>query len=207
MLYYQGYWDLIATRGVAVVGTRKPSDEGIRRARKLARALAKDGFTVVSGLAEGIDTAAHNAAIEAGAPTIGVIGTPLSKYYPKQNLCLQQIIAKDHLLISQVPVCRYTDQHYKMNSRFFPERNITMSALSEATIIVEAGETSGTLTQARAALKQGRKLFILDSCFNVPGLRWPNVYLQKGAIRIKDYEEIRSHLGDASSNPGSSSAD
>ena len=202
VLYYQGWWDLIATRGVAVVGTRKPSDDGIRRARKLSKALAHDGFTVVSGLAEGIDTVAHTTAIEMGAPTIAVIGTPLSKFYPKQNRCLQEMIAADHLLISQVPVCRYAEQHYKLNSRFFPERNITMSALSEATIIVEAGDTSGTLTQARAALKQNRKLFILDSCFNVSGLKWPHTYLQRGAIRVRDYEEIRLHLGEVPSNPG-----
>jgi DNA processing protein len=116
-------------------------------------------------------------------------------------------VAREYLLISQVPVCRYTEQHYKINSRFFPERNITMSALSEATIIVEAGDTSGTLTQARAALKQNRKLFILDSCFNVPGLKWPHTYLQKGAIRIRDYEEIKFHLGEVPPNSGASAAD
>jgi DNA processing protein len=207
VLYYQGWWDLIDSRGVAVVGTRKPSEDGVRRARKLARALSRDGFTVISGLAEGIDTVAHTTALEEGTPTIAVIGTPLSKFYPKQNRCMQQIIARDNLLISQVPVCRYVEQHYKLNSRFFPERNITMSALSEATIIVEAGDTSGTLTQARAALKQGRKLFILDSCFNVPGLKWPHTYLQRGAIRVKDYEEIRFHLGKLPSHPGPSAAD
>jgi DNA processing protein len=195
VLYYQGWWDLIATKSVAIVGTRKPSEEGIRRAKKLAKCLVADNFTVISGLAEGIDTAAHTAALEAGGRTIAVIGTPLSSAYPKQNRCLQELIAKEHLLISQVPVCRYADQHYKLNSRFFPERNITMSALSEATVIVEAGDTSGTLTQARAALKQGRKLFILESCFHVPGLKWPHTYLEKGAIRVRDYEDVRQHLG------------
>jgi DNA processing protein len=207
VLYYQGWWDLIATRGVAIVGTRKPSDEGIRRARKLAKCLVNDGFTVISGLAEGVDTAAHTAAIEAGGRTIAVIGTPLSKVYPKENRCLQQLIAKEYLLISQVPVCRYSQQHYKINSRFFPERNITMSALSEATVIVEAGDTSGTLTQARAALKQKRKLFILDSCFNVPGLKWPHTYLGRGAIRVRDYKEIQFHLGEASTNSESIATD
>jgi DNA processing protein len=207
VLYYQGWWDLIGTRSVAIVGTRKPSEDGVKRARKLAKALSRDGFTIISGLAEGIDTVAHTTALEQGTATIAVIGTPLSKFYPKQNRCLQEIIAREHLLISQVPVCRYTEQHYKLNSRFFPERNITMSALSEATIIVEAGETSGTLTQARAAIKQGRKLFILDSCFNVPGLKWPNTYLQRGAIRVKDYEEILANLGKLSSNSGSPAAD
>jgi DNA processing protein len=194
LLYYQGFWDLVETRAVAVVGTRKPSSDGIARASKLARRLSADGFTVVSGLATGIDTAAHKAAIESGTPTIAVIGTALSSAYPPENAELQSIIARDHLLISQVPVIRYAAQGPFLNKRFFPERNVTMSALTEATIIVEASDTSGTLTQARAALHQGRKLFILDSCFHVKGLRWPALYERRGAIRVKEYEDIQRHL-------------
>ncbi|MEO8593052.1 MAG: DNA-processing protein DprA [Candidatus Solibacter sp.] len=193
LLYYQGYWDLVETRCVAVVGTRKPSPEGEKRAERLARLLAKAGFTVVSGLAEGIDTIAHDTAIANGGPTIAVIGTPLSGVYPRKNAALQAEIARNHLVISQVPVCRYESQDWRINRGFFPERNITMSALTEATIIVEAGETSGTLIQARHALKQKRKLFILDSCFD-KGLKWPHTYADKGAIRVKDFDEIRAHL-------------
>ncbi len=206
VFYYQGWWDLIETRAVAVVGTRKPSDASLKRVDQLVQELATHGYTIVSGLATGIDTAAHRAAIRYNAPTIAVIGTPLSQFYPRENRDLQKEIAVNHLLISQVPVCRYADQHYKLNSRFFPERNITMSALTEATIIVEASDTSGTLTQARAALKQKRKLFILDSCFKVPGIRWPYSYLEKGAIRINDFEEIRTTLGQLPNHPGASSA-
>ncbi|MDH8206440.1 DNA-processing protein DprA, partial [Klebsiella pneumoniae] len=77
---------------------------------------------------------------------------------------------------SQVPFQRYLDQDYRSNRIFFPERNITMSALTKATIIVEASDTSGTLTQARAALAQGRKLFILESCFQNPSISWPAKY-------------------------------
>jgi DNA processing protein len=194
LLYYQGYWDLVETRAVAVVGTRAPSEDGIRRTEKLTRLLVEDGFTIVSGLATGIDTAAHTTAISMGAPTIAVIGTPLSETYPRENRELQSLIARDHLLISQVPVCRYFDQDWRMNRNFFPERNITMSALTEGTIIVEASDTSGTLTQARAALKQNRKLFILDSCFDVEGLRWPHAYEERGAIRVRDYDDIRRRL-------------
>jgi DNA processing protein len=193
LLYYQGYWDLVCTRCIAVVGTRRPSAEGAKRAEKLVRMLCADGFTIVSGLAAGIDTIAHTAAISKGAPTIAVIGTPLSSVYPKENAKLQSEIARNHLLISQVPVCRYSLQDWRANRNFFPERNITMSALTEATIIVEAGETSGTLIQARHALKQKRKLFILDSCFE-KGLTWPAKYAAKGGIRVKDFEEIRAHL-------------
>lgn len=194
LLYYQGYWDLVFTRCVAIVGTRQPSEDGVRRTQKLARLLAEDGFTIVSGLAHGIDTTAHRTAIESGFPTIAVIGTPLSAHYPRENADLQSLIAREHLLVSQVPVCRYFDQDWRINRGFFPERNVTMSALSEATIIVEASDTSGTLTQARAALKQNRKLFILDSCFSVAGLKWPHSYEKRGAIRVKNYDEIRIHL-------------
>lgn len=205
VIYYQGWWDLIGSRCVAVVGTRKPTDVAISQTRELVRVLAKDGFTIVSGLAAGIDTVAHETAIGLNSPTIAVIGTPLSGSYPRQNAELQRKIATDHLLISQVPVCRYADQNFRLNSRFFPERNITMSALTEATIIVEASDTSGTLIQARAALKQGRKLFILDNCFNVQGLKWPHTYLERGAVRVKDFDEIRSALG-IPTNPGQTPA-
>ncbi len=193
LLYYRGWWDLAESRSVAVVGTRKPTSEGVARTRKLVKALVKDDFTVVSGLATGVDTVAHETAIAEGGRTIAVIGTPLSHTYPRENVELQRKIADEFLLISQVPVKRYEGQDYRRNRLFFPERNITMSALTEATIIVEAGETSGTLIQARAALHQGRKLFILDSCFR-RGLTWPQKYAEKGAIRVVDYSDIRQHL-------------
>ena len=194
LFYYQGYWDLIETRSVAVVGTRNPSEEGKRRTEKLVRLLVRDGFTIVSGLANGIDTVAHQTAMREHGSTIAVIGTPLGESYPKQNRELQTAIGKDHLLVSQVPVCRYHEQDWRSNRFFFPERNITMSALTEATIIVEASDTSGTLTQARAALRQGRKLFILDSCFNVPGLKWPHAFEKEEAVRVKSYGDITAHL-------------
>jgi DNA processing protein len=194
LLYYQGWWDLVESRCVAVVGTRKPSPEGLSRTRQLVRKLVKDDFTVVSGLATGVDTAVHETAIECDGRTIAVIGTPLSHAYPRENADLQRRIAREFLLISQVPVRRYEAQDYRMNRLFFPERNVTMSALTEATIIVEAGDTSGTLIQARAALQQGRKLFILDSCFRNPSISWPQKFAEKGAIRVMDYDDIRQHL-------------
>ena len=194
LLYYQGWWDLVSSRSVAVVGTRKPTNEGIARTRKLVRHLVEDNFTIVSGLATGVDTVAHETAISKDGRTIAGIGTPLSHSYPKDNTQLQRYIAENFLLISQVPVRRYENQNYRVNRFFFPERNITMSALTEATIIVEAGETSGTLIQARAALKQGRKLFILDSCFRNKNLSWPQKFAEKGAIRVTDYDDIKQHL-------------
>lgn len=196
MLYYQGAWELTETRCVAIVGSRKASPEGLQRAQQLARALVKRDFTVVSGLAEGVDTAAHTAALgEARGRTIAVIGTPLGTVYPKANKDLQAQIARDYLVISQVPVLRYERQGVPQNRLFFPERNATMSALTEATIIIEAGETSGTLTQARAALYQGRKLFILESCFQNPAITWPARFEAEGAVRVRTYDDVWGALG------------
>ncbi len=193
--YFKGRWDLASTPIVSVIGTRKPSTEGILQTKQLVEELARDGYTIASGLAAGIDTAAHETAIDSGGRTIAVIGTPLTETYPKQNKSLQDHIGENFLLVSQVPVLHYQKHDYRSNRKFFPERNLTMSALSEASIIVEAGETSGTLIQARASLRQGRKLFILDHCFRNQDLLWPEKYVQKGAIRVNDYSEIRRHLG------------
>ena len=173
LLYYQGWWDLAYSRSVAVVGARKPSPGGLARTRRLVRELVADGFTIVSGLAAGVDRMAHETALEEGGRTIAVLGTPLSHVYPKDHDELQRHLARHFLVISQVPLKRYESQDYRRNRLFFPERNVTMSALTEATLIVEAGETSGTLIQARAALRQRRKLFVLDSCFRNPQLTWP----------------------------------
>lgn len=189
-----GAWNWVAMPSVAVVGTRQASEQGVRRARKLVRHLVADEIAVVSGLAAGIDTAAHKAALEVGGVTIAVLGTPLSETYPRENRALQAEIAERYLVISQVPVWRYSQQDWRANRSFFPQRNATMSALTEATVIVEAGETSGTLIQARAALAQGRKLFILESCFRA-GLEWPEKLVEKGAVRVRTYEEIREGLG------------
>jgi len=188
----------VESRGVAVVGTRRPSTQAIARTKKLVRKLVEDKFTIVSGLAKGIDTVAHRTAIELGGSTISVIGTPLNIRYPKENAELQNQIAEDYLLISQVPVVCYDHPNPTANRIFFPERNITMSALTEATIIVEAGETSGTLVQARHALKQKKKLFILESNFHNPSLTWPHRLEKLGAVRVRDYENIQEHLAASS---------
>ncbi|MBI5510436.1 MAG: DNA-protecting protein DprA [Deltaproteobacteria bacterium] len=196
VLYYQGVLDLLSSRAVSVVGTRQPTEAGIKRTRKLVQLLVKHDLTVMSGLAEGIDTAAHQTAIDAGGRTIAVIGTPLSGSYPKSNEELQRRIARDFLVVTQVPFYLASQRDWRGNRAFFPERNKTMSALSHATIIVEASETSGTLFQAKAAIQQRRKLFILDSCFDA-GLKWPEEYLGRGAVRVKDGSEILEALGAA----------
>lgn len=194
LLYYQGLWELIFTRGIAVVGTRKPSINGIKRTKSLVRSLVDAKFTIYSGLASGIDATAHKTAIEAGGFTIAVTGTPLWLKYPKENENLYNTIIENHLLISQVPIVSYEQKGIAFTRSFFPERNKTMAALSEATVIVEASETSGTLIQAKAALKQGRKVFILNNNFENPKLTWPKKLYEKGAIRVYNVDDILQNL-------------
>jgi DNA processing protein len=194
LLYYQGWWDLVNSPCVAIVGTREPSPKAVNATTELVRNLVKDKLTIASGLAKGIDSVAHKTAIESGGFTIGVIGTALSQSYPAVNKELQAIIGRDFLLISQVPVVRSSNQGPNQNRVFFPERNITMSALTEATIIMEAGETSGTLTQARAALKQKRKLLIWCTCFENEALTWPKRFEAEGAKRVSNYDDVKRAL-------------
>jgi DNA processing protein len=197
LLYYftnQGLWDLVYTRGISVVGTRKPSEEGVRRTKRLVKALVDAKYTIYSGLATGIDATAHQTAIECGGFTVAVTGTPLWLSYPKENAELQKAIIKNHLLISQVPIVSYEEKRIDFNRLFFPERNVTMAALSVATVIIEAGETSGTLKQAKAALKQGRKVFILNNNFENPYLTWPKKLEENGAIRVHEIDDILQGL-------------
>ena len=199
LLYYEGWWDLVFSPAVSVVGTRKLSPKGIKRTEALVRQLVADNYTIVSGLALGADTIAHKTALQENGRTIAVLGTPLSKPYPRKNTKLLEEIAREHLVISQVPVMHFYDRYNKGDNRytshFFPARNVTMSALSDATIIVEASDTSGTMHQARAALKQGRKLIILDNCFRDRSLTWPEKFEKKGAIRARSYDDVREALG------------
>ncbi len=192
LLYYRGYWEVAENeKAIAVVGSRKASRAGLEDAARVAEGLVEHGYTVVSGLAAGIDTAALISAIRSNGRVIAVIGTPITDYYPRENRDLQNLIAKDHLLVSQVPVLRYRSQDWRTNRFFFPERNKTMSALTKATVIVEAGESSGTLVQARAALQQGRTLFIMKRCFDNKRITWPEKFRQKGAIIVESMDDIK----------------
>ena len=175
-LFLAGDLGLLA-RGprVSVVGSRKVSPEGLRRARMLSKALVDHEMVVVSGLAEGVDTAAHEAAIEAGGRTIAVLGTPLDQVYPKGNAELQARIGREHLLVSQFPF------GYRTQPGSFPMRNRTMALLTDATLIVEAGEKSGTVHQGWEALRLGRLLFLLESVANDPQLSWPGEMIRYGA--------------------------
>lgn len=166
---------LVEGRRVSVVGSREASPQGLERARILSKALVTHGITVVSGLAEGIDTVAHRTAIDAGGRTIAVLGSSLESYFPPENRALQDLIAERHLLVSQFA------QGSKPRREHFPQRNRTMALISDATVIVEAGEKSGTVHQGWEALRLGRPLYLMESLAHRTDLTWPKEMLRYGA--------------------------
>jgi len=187
ILYIDGDRTLLSTGvRVSVVGTRKPSEKGIKRTRALTQALVRHGITVVSGLAEGIDTVAHETAISVGGRTIAVLGTPLDKVFPAKNRKLLDTIKREHLAVSQFP------EGYPYRKENFPRRNRTMALISDATVIVEAGEKSGTRHQGWEALRLGRLVFLMENVAENPELTWPREMIGYGAqvLRREDLPEI-----------------
>ncbi len=175
-LYVAGDLELLR-RGprVSVVGSRKASAEAVARARSLVKALVKRDIVVVSGLAEGIDSVAHETSLAERGKTIAVIGTPLDEFYPAKNRALQERLMREQLVVSQFP------SGYPSKRENFPRRNRTMALLSDATVIVEAGEKSGTLHQGWEALRLGRLLFLMESVATDKALTWPAEMIRYGA--------------------------
>ena len=169
---------------VAIVGSRKASVKGLDAAADIATTLSKRRVIIVSGLAEGIDTAAHRAAIEEGGRTVAVLGTPLDRVYPQKNLQLQEEIVTNHLAISQFPIGHPTQR------KDFILRNRTMALISNASIIVEAGETSGSLHQGWEALRLGRPLFIWSSIVSDSSLSWPKKMMSYGALELTEPKQV-----------------
>ena len=157
MVFVAGNLSPADARAVAVVGARKATHDGTKKAGVIAEHLVDSGFTVVSGLAAGIDTAAHTAALARGGRTVAVIGTGLARSYPPENQALQRRIASDCAVISQF----WPDA--PPSRRSFPMRNAVMSGITLATVVIEASDTSGSRIQARLALAQGRPVFLLAS--------------------------------------------
>jgi DNA processing protein len=180
---------------VAIVGTRRPSAEGLQLASRIATTLAENGVIVVSGLARGIDTAAHVATIEADGSTIAVLGTPLSRFYPAENSELQRKIMRDHLAVSQYP------EGATVRPSNFVERNRTMALIADASVVVESGEGGGSLNQGWETLRLGRPLFVHDREFEKPGLRWPNEMARYGAIRFREPIDILDQIPTATPSP------
>ena len=169
---------LIGAPGVAIVGTRAATDKGKARAARLVRSFGDAGITIFSGLAAGIDTAAHQEALRVGIRTVAVFGTGLRSVFPKANASLaRDIVRADGALVSQF----LPTQHAAKWT--FPTRNITMSGLSVATVVVEAGETSGARMQARVALEHGRAVFLLQSL--VDEHEWARVMVDRGIGNVR----------------------
>lgn len=192
-LYFSGDLSLIDKPSVAIVGSRAVSNAGRLRASRLARELINSGFVVVSGLAAGVDSAAHRAAIESGGSTIAVIGTPLERAYPAENAALQEEIYRNHLLVSPFSAGERT---YRSS---FPKRNRVMAAITDATVIVEASDTSGSLHQAAECVRLGRWLFIAKSLVDNRDLTWPEKFLRVGgktAVLTKTSDLVRAVLSE-----------
>jgi DNA processing protein len=172
----------IDATSVAVVGSRNASDAGLQRAARLSQDLVAHGYTVVSGLAAGIDAAAHEAALAAAGRTIAVIGTGLHHCYPPANGPLQRRIAKECAVVSQF----WPDT--PPSRRTFPLRNGAMSGIALGTVIVEASHTSGTRVQARLALGQGRPVFLLEPLLSQEWARElatkPGTHVVEGAAQV-----------------------
>jgi DNA processing protein len=175
VLFIRGIADERDVTSVAVVGTRQPTPRGIDQARQLATGLAASGIPVISGLAAGIDTAAHTAALDAGGRTVAVIGTGIDRVYPAQNADLQEEIAAKGLVISQfLPGSSPTKAS-------FPMRNAVMSGYALATVVVEATHRSGARIQARLALQHGRHVFLMRSLLEHD---WARDYAERPGVTV-----------------------
>jgi DNA processing protein len=161
--------------GVSVVGSRQASARGLEIARSVATGLANRGITVISGLAKGIDTAAHRAALDVGGRTVAVIGTGINQSYPAENKDLQARIAREGLVLSQFwPDAPPTKQT-------FPMRN-AVSGFGLATIVVEAGEQSGARIQARKAVAHGRPVILTDLVTTAN--KWPHELIGQPGVHV-----------------------
>jgi DNA processing protein len=177
-IYCAGNLALLKKRTVAIVGSRDVSDEGLRRAARLGRELADDNVVVSSGLAKGVDTAALTQAIKANGSVMAVIGTPLDTAYPAQNKRLQEEIYRDHLLLTPF------EEGTRVYPSNFPQRNRVMAMLSDATVIIEATDKSGTLHQAAECVRQQRHLFIAKSVVDNPNISWPSRFLDESSVHV-----------------------
>ena len=185
IIYYKGPMNVpLPHARVSVIGTREPTKEGITSAKQVTETLVENGVIIVSGLAKGIDSVGHKTAMKNGGKTIAVLGTPLDKTYPKENAELQKEIMKKHLVVSQYPIGHLTTK------KDFVLRNHTMALISDASVIVEAGDKSGSLYQGWETLRLGRPLFICKSVIHNPKLAWPKEMIEYGAIELDEPTDI-----------------
>ena len=187
-LYVLGDPDLLHLPALAIVGSRNPTRGGARNAYEFANFLGKTGFCIVSGLAQGIDAAAHRGALDARAPTIAFLGTGIDRVYPAVNRDLAHEIADKGALVSEfVPGTQPARWH-------FPRRNRLISGLSLGTIVVEAARRSGSLITARLAAEQGREVFALPGSIHNPLARGCHKLIRSGAKLVETAEDILAEL-------------
>jgi DNA processing protein len=186
-LFYRGELRNDDARAVAVVGTRLPTPKGLDRASEMAKLLAQHDVTVLSGLAKGIDTAAHTACLDAGGRTISVLGSGINQVYPKENEQLAETISTRGAVVSQFWPDSYPAKFT------FPRRNVVMSGMGQGTVVIEASETSGAKMQARLALQHGKRVWLLRSLYEEHP--WARMYAdERGAKVVETVEEIVSDL-------------
>lgn len=185
LVFVRGDISALSTRQIAVVGSRNPSPSGRRIARDLARGLVSAGFTITSGLALGIDAAAHSGALEADGITIAVAATGLDRVYPRRHQELAEtIVERSGALISEFPTGTGPKAEH------FPRRNRIISGLSLGTVVVEATSRSGSLITARFAAEQGREVFAVPGSIYSPLSRGCNELIKNGAKLVQTVEDI-----------------
>ena len=192
-LYMRGNLGLLDTISIAIVGSRECTSYGFYRAYEFAKELSKKGMCVISGLAEGIDTAAHLGAMHQKGKTIGVLGTGLNKIFPEENEILASSIIKNGgLIISEYGL------YGEKKSENFPKRNRIMSGLSAGILVIEAKNKSGTLITARFAKEQGKKIFCLPGNIDSKNSSGTNQLIKKGAILVTDINDILNEIEEKS---------
>jgi DNA processing protein len=187
-LYVNGDPDTLHLPAIAIVGSRNPTRGGLDNAYRFARHLARTGFCIVSGLAQGIDAAAHRGALDADGSTVAVLGHGLDQIYPAANTSLAASIALKGALISEYPLGTPPRRGH------FPERNRLISGLSLGTLVVEAAKRSGSLITARLAGDQGREVFAIPGSIHNPMARGCHQLIRQGARLVESADDILSEL-------------
>ncbi|WP_201312529.1 DNA-processing protein DprA [Dyella sp. EPa41] len=190
-LFVSGNAELLLHPQVAIVGARAASLSGRTNARAFAQALGRAGFTITSGMADGIDGAAHAAALDAGVPTVAVIGTGPDRVYPRKHHALARRIADEGVLVSEFP------PGTAARADHFPRRNRLLAGLALGTLVVEAGLPSGSLITARLAAEQGREVFALPGSIHNPLARGCHQLIRDGARLVETAGEIVEALAPA----------
>ncbi len=187
-LYIVGNPDALHLPAIAIVGSRNPSRGGYENAFRFSQHLARAGFCIISGLAQGIDTAAHRGALDAGAPTVAILGHGLDRIYPAANRGLAAEIANNGALVSEYPLGTPPRREH------FPERNRLISGLSLGTLVVEAARRSGSLITARRAGDQGREVFAIPGSIHNPMSRGCHQLIRQGAKLVECVDDILGEL-------------